>query len=164
MPLSWAEQELREAKAKRRAKDAHESAQRRLKEAGKESALPYGQALFDVTLEPVVASLNLAFEEFVLEPKKARKFAAVLPLFDYFQDPMHIAAVGLVAVLDQLSRKQRYPTFCQGVGFAIEREIRLIKLGKVDPLQMRRLSRSGWTKRQMSAVETLRKIGVPVSQ
>ena len=71
-------------------------AQRRLKEAGKESALPYGQALFDVTLEPVVASLNLAFEEFVLEPKKARKFAAVLPLFDHFQDPAHIAAVGLV--------------------------------------------------------------------
>ena len=161
---SWAEQELREAKAKRRAREAHESAQRRLKEAGKESALPYGQALFDVTLEPVVTSLNLAFEEFVLEPKKARKFAAVLPLFDHFQDPAHIAAVGLVAVLDQLSRKQRYPTFCQGVGFAIEREIRLIKLGKVDPLQMRRLSRSGWTRRQMSAVETLRKIGVPVSQ
>ena len=29
---------------------------------------------------------------------------------------------------------------------------------------MRRLSRSGWTRRQMSAVETLRKIGIPVSQ
>ena len=161
---SWAEQELREAKAKKRAKEAHAAAQRRIKEIGKESALPYGQALFDITLEPVAASIAKAFEEFVLDPKKARKFAAVLPLFDHFNTPTHVAAVALVAVLDQLSRKMRYPTFCQGVGWAIERETRLIKFGKCDPLHLRRLTRSGWSRRQVSNLKVLREIGIPVSQ
>ena len=161
---SWAEQELQEAKAKRRARHAHEAAQRRIKEVGKESALPYGQALFDITIEPVAASIAKDFEQFVLDPKSARKFAAVLPLFDHFGNPTHVAAVALVAVLDQLSRKMRYPTFCQGVGWAIERETRLIKFGKVDQLQLRRLCRSGWSRRSISNVKTMREIGIPVSE
>ena len=161
---SWHEQQLREAKAKKRAKAAHEAAQRRIKEMGKESALPYGQALFDITLEPVASSIAQAFEQFVLDPKKARKFAGVLPLFDHFQDPSHVAAVGLTAVIDQLSRKMRYPSFCQGIGWAIERETRLIKFGKVDPLHMRRLSRSGWSRREISSIKALREIGIPVSE
>ena len=160
----WHEQQLREAKAKKRAKAAHESAQRRIRESGRESALPYGQALFDLTLDPVSEAIAKDFEEFVLNPKKARKFAAVLPLFDYFANPGHIAAVALVAVLDQLSRKQRYPTFCQGVGFAIEKETRLIKFDKVDPLHMRRLSRTGWSKRRQADIRTLNEIGIPVSK
>ena len=71
---------MREAKAKKRAKAAHEAAQRRIKEMGKESALPYGQALFDITLEPVASSIAQAFEQFVLDPKKARKFAGAAPV------------------------------------------------------------------------------------
>ena len=64
---------MREAKAKKRAKEAHAAAQRRIKEMGKESALPYGQALFDITLEPVAASIAKDFEEFVLDPKKGKE-------------------------------------------------------------------------------------------
>ena len=105
---SWAEQELQEAKAKRRARHAHEAAQRRIKEVGKESALPYGQALFDITIEPVAASIAKDFEQFVLDPKSARKFAAVLPLFDHFDNPTHVAAIALVAVLDQLLSESEY--------------------------------------------------------
>ena len=159
----YEEQQLREEKAKQRAKEAHKSAQRRLKEAGKESALPYGQVLFDITREPVAISIAKALEEACLDQKKARQFGAVLPLLDHFQSPDHIAAVALTAALDQLSRKQRYPTFCQNIGLAIERETRLIKFGKCDPLHIRRLTRTGWSRTRIAATETMRQVGVPVA-
>ena len=98
---------------------------------GKESALPYGQALFDITLEPVASSIATAFEQWPCRPQKARKFAEVLPLFDHFQDPTHVAAVGLTAVIDQLHRCAT--RHLRRVGWAIERETRLIQIWEIGP-------------------------------
>ena len=91
---------------------------------GKESALPYGQAIYKQQLEALAAALEDTFEDFLLAPSKARPNGDAIPYFDPFNGVHHIAAVTLTAALDQLSRKQRLATFCQNLGKAIENEHR----------------------------------------
>ena len=81
--LEW-EQRQRQTKARRRSEEARATNQRRLKEFGKESALDYGQRLYLQIVDAVTDSLSASFEEFVLEPGKARQHAAAMPFFDPF--------------------------------------------------------------------------------
>jgi DNA-directed RNA polymerase len=129
---------------------------------GKESSLDYGQKLFSVCVDSVADHIGATFEAFVLEPTKARAHASALPFFNEFSGVHHIAAVALTAAIDQLSRRQRLPTFLQHLGYAIERECRLIKLGKRSPLEMRRLMRTGMTRRQISSRDVMAKLQCPV--
>ena len=166
MPESLKELEeqqfARQKKAERRAKEARDSQQRRLREMGKESSLDYGQRLFSLTIDAVADDLGRQFEEFLLDPKKARRHAAALPHFDPFDGTHHIAAVALTAAIDQLSRRQRLPTFLQHLGRSIERELRLIKLGKKYPMEMRRLLHTGMSRRELSNKRILQALRVPV--
>ena len=162
-PKTLEEQQLaRQQQAKEQAKQARDTQQRRLKEMGLESRLDYGQTLFSLTVEAVAKDLNSRFEEFVLNPHRARRHASAIPFFDSFDSPHHIAAVGLTAALDQLSRRQRFPTFLQHLGRAIEREWRLIKLGKKSPMEMRALMRTGMSRRQISNKDVMRALQCPV--
>ena len=156
-----AEQLQRQTKAEQRAAEAHQSAQRRLKELGKESALPYGQRLYSVCLEALAGALESEFEDFLLAPDKARPFAAAMPYFDGFKGVHHIAAVALVATLDQLSRKQRMATFCQNLGKAVEDETRLMRLENKSPLELRRLMRHGMSRRKIASKEVMTQLGCP---
>ena len=157
-----AEQLARQLQAKEQARDARDTQQRRLREMGLESRLDYGQVLFSVTVDAVAKDLNSKFEEFVLSPYRARRYASAVPFFDSFSDTHHIAAVALTAAIDQLSRRQRFPTFLQHLGKAIEREWRLIKLGKKSPMEMRALMRSGMSRRQISNKDVMRALRCPV--
>lgn len=159
--LEW-EQRQRQDKAKRRSEDARATNQRRLREFGKESALPYGQKIYAVIVDAVADSLAASFEEFVLNPGKARQHASAIPFFDNFSSVHHIAAVAVTAAIDQMSRRQRYPTFLQHLGLAIERETRLIKLGKRSPMEMRRLMRGGISRRTISSRKVMRALNCPV--
>ena len=159
-----AQQFARQEEGARRAKEARESQQRRLREMGKESSLDYGQRLFSICVDSVADHIGATFEEFLLNPQKARPHASALPFFDEFSGVHHIAAVALTAAIDQLSRRQRLPTFLQHLGLAIERECRLIKLGKRSPLEMRRLMRTGMTRRQISSRDVMAKLQCPVAE
>ena len=159
--LEW-EQRQRQDKAKRRSEDARATNQRRLREFGKESALPYGQKIYAVIVDAVADSLAASFEAFVLNPGKARQHASAIPFFDNFSSVHHIAAVAVTAAIDQMSRRQRYPTFLQHLGLAIERETRLIKLGKRSPMEMRRLMRGGISRRTISSRKVMRALNCPV--
>ena len=117
-----------EQKAVYRARDAALSARHKLKAMGKESALPYGRALYGVTHQALAKHIAEALESYVLNPHTPRRFAAAMPFFDQFKGPDHIASVALTAALDNLTRKQSYATFCQQLGKAIEKENRLIAL------------------------------------
>ena len=79
----------------RRAKEARDSQQRRLREMGKESSLDYGQKLFSICVDSVADHIGATFEAFVLEPTKARAHASALPFFNDFSGVHHIAAVAL---------------------------------------------------------------------
>jgi DNA-directed RNA polymerase len=157
------QQLARQRDGARRAKEARESQQRRLKEMGKESSLDYGQKLFSMCVDAVADHIGATFEEFLLNPDKARPHASALPFFDTFSGVHHIAAVALTAAIDQLSRRQRIATFYQHLGAAIERECRLIKLGKRSALEMRRLMRTGMTRRQISSRDVMAKLQCPVA-
>ena len=159
-----AEQLQRQEKARQRAEAAHGSSQRRLKDVGKESALTYGQQLFRTTAGALAASLAPAFEAFIAAPGKAGPHKAAMPFFDRFKGAEHVAAVALVATLDQLSRKQRLPTFCQNLGAAIEREDRLMRVDQLSPVVFRHLTRDGMSRREMARKDTMRKLGVPVTE
>ena len=111
-----AEQLARQKKAEYRTKNSHAATQRKLKEHGKESALLYGQKLYAACLDALAQELDKTFDDYVLNPDKARVNGAAIPFFDNFAGTHHIAAVALVATIDQLSRKARIATFCQNLG------------------------------------------------
>ena len=129
---------------------------------GKESALPYGQAIYKQQLESLAAALEDTFEDFLLAPSKARPNGDAIPYFDPFNGVHHIAAVTLTAALDQLSRKQRLATFCQNLGKAIENECRLMRLAGKSPLELRRLMRQGLTRRKLASHEVMKQLGCVV--
>jgi len=156
------EQLCRQRKADERAKAARDSNQRKLREIGCESALDYGQKLFNISVDFVADYISATVEDFLLHPQKARPHASVLPFFDDFDSTHHIAAVALTAALNQLSRRQTYGTFLQHLGSAIEKETRLIKLGKKSPLEMRKLIRDGVSRRKISSKKVLRALHCPV--
>ncbi|MFZ9559186.1 MAG: DNA-directed RNA polymerase [Vulcanococcus sp.] len=156
------EQLAREIKAGERARQANASSHRRIKELGKESALPYGQELYSRFLDDLAAALEVTFEQFLLDPGKARANAAAIPFFDPFKGVHHIASVALVATIDQLSRKQRLPTFCQNLGKAIEDETRLMRLQAKSPLELRRLMREGVSRRRLASKEVMQELGCPI--
>jgi len=158
------EQLARQLQADKRAKEARDTQQRRLKEMGLESRLEYGQKLFSITLEAVAKDINDSLEFLVLNPRKAQQHASAMVLLQDFSSTQHMAAVALTAAIDQLSKRQRLPTFLQHLGNAIERETRLIKLGKRHPLEMRRLIRSGMTRKEISSREVMRALNCPVVQ
>lgn len=157
-----AEQLQRQRKAEDRARQANASSHRRIKELGKESALPYGQALYSHFLDDLAAALERTFEEFLLDPGKARANADAIPFFDPFKGVHHIASVALVATIDQLSRKQRLPTFCQNLGKAIEDETRLMRLEAKSPLELRRLMREGMSRRRLASKQVMQDLGCPI--
>lgn len=156
------EQLARQKKAEERARQANASSHRRIKELGKESALPYGQALYSRFLDDLAAALERTFEEFLLDPSKARANADAIPFFDPFKGVHHIASVALVATIDQLSRKQRLPTFCQNLGKAIEDETRLMRLEAKSPLELRRLMREGMSRRRLASKQVMQDLGCPI--
>jgi len=156
------EQLARQRKYEQRAQHNGTAAQRRIREMGKESALPYGQAIYKQYLELLAAALEDTFEDFLLEPGKARPNGDAIPYFDPFSGVHHIAAVTLTAALDQLSRKQRLATFCQNLGRAIENECRLMRLAGKSPLELRRLMRQGLTRRKLASHEVMRQLGCSV--
>ena len=129
---------------------------------GCESALDYGQRLFNISVDFVADYLSATIEDFLLHPQKARPHASALPMLDDFDDVHHIAAVALTAALNQLSRRQTFATFLQHLGSAIEKETRLIKLGKKSPLEMRKLLRDGVSRRKISSKQVLRALNCPV--
>ncbi len=59
------EQLARQLKAQLRAKQTQSSIERKIKEKGKESALPYGQAIYSYSLEILAEALEISFEEFI---------------------------------------------------------------------------------------------------
>ena len=156
------EQLARQLKSQLRAKQSQESIERKIRENGRESALPYGQLLYSYSLEILADALEISFEEFIQDPKKARVNGAAFPFFDSFSSTYHIAAVALVATLDQLSRKTRFATFCQNLGKAIEDEARLIRLNKKSPIEFRHLTRHGYTRRRIASREVMKQLGCPL--
>ena len=159
-----AEQLARQLQAEQRAKDARDTQQRRLREFGLESRMEHGQKLFSITLEAVAKDINDSLEFLVLNPRKAQQHASAMVLLQDFSSTQHIAAVALTAAIDQMSKRQRLPTFLQHLGVAIERECRLIKLGKRHPLEMRRLIRTGMTRKEISSKDVMRALNCPVVQ
>ena len=157
-----AEQVARQNKAEQRSKQSHQATQRKLKEYGKESALLYGQKLYSYCLEALALELDITFEDYVLNPDKARVNGNAIPFFDSFSGTHHIAAVALVATLDQLSRKARIATFCQNLGKAIEDEQRLIRLNKKSNVEFRHLIRQGVNRRRIATKDIMRKLGCPI--
>ena len=159
--LSNREEQLRrETKAVHRARDAALSQQRKIKELGKESALSYGQLLYKLTVQALSKHLEADLEAYVLDRRKARRFAAALPFLDNFDGPDHIASVALTAAIDNLTRRQTYATFSQQIGKAIEAELRLMHLSRCSPTEMRYLMRSGMNRKKLASVETMNQLGV----
>ena len=156
-----AQQFARQKKAEQRAKEARDSQQRRLREQGKESSLDYGQKLFSICLESLAEDYSETFQAFLLDNRKARPYASALPFFNDFSGTPHIAAVALTAAIDQISKRQRLPTFLQHLGRAVERECRLIKLNSVRPMEMRRLVRT-MKRHTISSKDIMRKMQCPV--
>lgn len=156
------EQLARQRKYEQRAQRDGAAAHRRIREQGRESALPYGQALYSQCLEPLAAALEDTFEDYLLNPSKARANGDAIPYFDPFKGVHHIAAIALTATLDQLSRKQRLATFCQNLGKAVEDECRLMRLDGKSPLEVRRLMRQGLSRRKLASHEVMRQLGCTV--
>lgn len=155
----FAAQLQREGQALIRAKDAVRSSERRLKEVKKESLTNHGAYLFRVTLQRFTDALRLVLEQAVINPGEARRYGAVLPYFNEFESVEQIAAVALVAAVDQLTRRQSLIAFTQHIGAAIEKEHRLIRLQQANPQAQRKLFRSGFTRSQMASkavMESLR--------
>ena len=157
-----AERLARQSKYQERAQRDGAAAHRRIRERGRESALPYGQALYSQCLEPLAAALESTFEDFLLAPDKARANGDAIPYFDAFKGVHHIAAVALTATLDQLSRKQRLATFCQNLGKAVEDECRLMRLQGKSPLEVRRMMRQGTSRKKLASHQVMRQLGCVV--
>lgn len=135
---------------------ARQSAERRLKELGRESGLSYGRALFMAHHSALTAGLKALFEEAVINPTRARYHGAAYPFLDRFDSIDQIAAVALVAAIDQLTKRQRRVTFCQHIGKALEIEERLMRLRDRSPMAQRSLFRKGMSRRQVASPEVLR--------
>jgi len=155
---TYEEQSQRESKAVHRARDAALSQQRRIKELGKESCLPYGQLLYQLTHQALANHLQTDLEAFVIEREKAKRFAAAIPFLDQFRGPDHIATVALTAALDMLTKRQAFPSFCQSLGLAIERENRLMTLSRHSPTEMRHLMRNGMNRTKLASKETMEQL------
>ena len=160
IPSAREEQLQREERAEHRARDAALSAQRRIKEIGKESALTYGQLLYKVTQQALAAHIARDLEAFVLDKTKARRFASAMPFLDNFKGPNHIAAVALTCAVDNLSRRTNFPTFCQQIGKAIERELRLMELERQCPAEMRHLMKTGMSRSKLASWPVMADLGV----
>ena len=156
------EQLARQLRAEKRAEETHRTNERKLKQIGKESALIYGRKLYGLLVDDLSSRLNKTFLEFVENPDKARFHGAAIPFFDPFKSPEHVATIALVATLDQLSRRQRIATFCQGLGAAVEKEIRLMRLADKSPVELRHLMKQGLSRNKISTMEIMRKMGCPV--
>ena len=155
------EQLQREEKQRTRSMEAVASSQRRLKELGRESALPHGQALFKATGEALSDALKLLFEEAVIDPTRARVHGAAYPFFDEFDSVDQVAAVALTAAIDLLTRRHRRPTFSQHIGAAIELEARLIRLRGRAPLAQRKLFRTGMSRKAIASKYVLQALNCP---
>ena len=161
---SYDQQLERQLLAEARAKDSFESNQRKLKAIGKESALTYGQRLYKTLVGDVAKSLDKTFTEYLLDPDKARINGAAIPFFNPFKSVDHIASIALVATIDQLSRKHRLATFCQGLGAAIEKECRLLRLENKSPLELRHLMRQGISRKKISSRKIMKQLGCIVPE
>ena len=158
------EQSQRQRTAEYRAKSSHESNERRIKSLGRESALNYGQKLYETCVDEVARSIEKAFVNHLKDPSAARTHGAAIPFFDPFKSVHQIAAIALIGTIDQLSRKQRLATFCQNIGSAIEKECRLMRLENKSPLELRRLMRQGLSRNKISSREIMRELGCPVPE
>lgn len=148
-------------KAEARSRQAHLTQQRRLKEMGKESALAYGSALFRQTAGVLEAELDATLSRFADDPTKAGVHWGAIPMLDSFDSVAQLAAIGLTAAIDQLTRKQRLPTFCQHLGWAVEAETRLIRLRDTRPVEMRRLLRERMAKRTLASPKVMALLHCP---
>ena len=148
-------------KAEARSHQAHLTQQRRLKEMGRESSLAYGSALFRRTAGVLQAELDATLCRFAADPTKAGVHWAAIPMLDTFDSVAQLAAVGLTAAIDQLTRKQRLPTFCQHLGWAVEAETRLIRLRDTKPVEMRRLLRERMAKRTLASPKVMALLHCP---
>lgn len=157
------EQLERQERSEIRAKNAHISAQRKLKEINKESALNYGQYLFSVLIDDLSKELDKSFVDYLSNPYRARRNGAAIPYFDPFNGSNHIASIALVATIDQLSKKPGLVTFCQSLGAAVEKEIRLMRLRNKSPMELRHLMKQGLSKNKISTTEIMRKMGCPAA-
>lgn len=155
-----AEQLQREVRAEYRARDAALSAQRRVKELGRESVLTYGQALYKATHQALSAHIARDLEAFVLDRHKARRFATAMPFLDNMRGPDHIASVALTCAIDQLSRRTGFATFCQRIGKAIEQELRLIELARQRPSEMQHLMKAGMQRGKLASWPVMADLGV----
>jgi DNA-directed RNA polymerase len=156
------EQIARQLQDKSRSQMAYLSSQRRLKEFKKESALSHGRLLFQQMHEKVANTIRFNVEGFVCDPSRARIHGAALPYLNEFDSLEQVAAVGLIAALDQLTRRQTLATFCQTIGRALENENRLIRLRHRSPLTQRKLFRSsGLSRRAIASKEVMRALSCP---
>lgn len=137
----------KELRLVRRAKDARTTSESRLLALQKESALAYGQTAFALFHSAFSRRLQEDLEEFAADPGKARQFASVFPFFDGFKSPDHIAAVALVAAVDQLSRRQRLLSYCQGLAGTLEAEAKLLKLESKQPADIYQLIKTHGAKK-----------------
>jgi len=153
------EQQLRD---KKRSELAQESAERRLREIKKESALPHGRMLFRGLHQQVVEALKASVEEFACNPAKARIHGSALPYLNEFDSLEQVAAIAFITALDQLTRRQTHISFCQGIGKALENETRLMRLRQKSPMTQRKLFRSsGLSRRAIASKEVMRALSCP---
>lgn len=108
----------------------------------------------------VTDALKLLLEEAVTKPARARVHGAALPYLDGFESPEQIAAVALIAALDQLHRRHRQMTFCQHIGKALEDEYRLLQMKAKAPLTQRRLIRTTPSRRKLASRQVMEDIGI----
>lgn len=160
----FAKQLQREERDRLRAEDAQRSNERYLKEVKKESATAAGSRLFQVTAERLAQALKIQFEEAVCNPRAARRHGWVLPYFNDFDSVDQIAAVALVAAVDQLSRRQSCIAFTQHIGMAIEKENRLMRLRQASPTLQRKLFRTGMSRGRIASKEVLDALNVYVAK
>ena len=121
--------------------------------------MPYGQQLYKATHQALSIHIGHELESFVVDRSKARRFMAAIPFLDNMKGPDHIASVALVAALDNLTRIQSYATFCQQLGKAIERELRLTRLASHSPTEMRHLMKGGMNRSKLASPETMAQLG-----
>jgi DNA-directed RNA polymerase, mitochondrial len=134
------------------AKDRAKAARGVLVAQGKESATEYGRALFNQYGEAVKIGVDALLSRFAANPGMAGPHFEALPLLLHFKDKGlgPIAAVALGAVLDTLTRRQRYSALARAIGRRIEDEVRAMAIEDKSPDLLRLLKkRSGGRKKQV---------------
>ena len=142
--LEQLEAEAAEARAK--------AARGTLVAQGKESATEYGRALFNQYGEAVKIGIDALLSRFAANPAMAGPHFEALPLLLHFKDKGlgPIAAVALGAVLDTLTRRQRFSVLARVIGRRIEDEVRAMAIEDRSPDLLRLLKkRSGGRKKQV---------------